>query len=218
MQTQHNLKMRWSAEITNVLSSIQTKLVSLTLYGLDMENLLEHLIILEDQDGFFSVLSACSALEEVQLDVREMILDELMHELFQNLNSVTKMTCMIRQSDYIPCKDIIDAIAYNLTNLESLTVLTDEPLKGEDVNVLVALSHLKYVVLWHRFINQSVSGLLEKYTVEIVERLKDCAQLMQLNINEIYIKNRSPLIAEAAATYNRKDFDMFIGGVQYRTW
>ncbi len=53
--------------------------------------------------------------------------------------------------------------------------------------------------------------------MEVMNRFKDYAQLVQLEIDDINIKNGYPVIAEAAAMYDREDFDMFVGGVQYRT-
>ncbi len=41
---------------------------------------------------------------------------------------------------------------------------------------------------------------------------------MKLDIDESNDKDRYAVISEVAAIYNRKDFDMFIGGVQYGTW
>ncbi len=90
-------------------------------------------------------------------------------------------------------------------------------LKGEDLNALVGLPCLKSVTVHPTRLNPFLSKYTEKCVVEMVNRLKDCAQLVQFEIVE-HLKNRSPLIAQAAATYKRKDFDMFIGGVPYRTW
>ena len=108
-------------------------------------------------------------------------------------------------------KVAIDIVACNLRNLESFTISARKPLKGEDVNPLVDLPHLKSVTVVKR-------SVTEKFAVEVVKRLKNCAQLVQLEISELVEKNWSPFIAEAAIMYNRKDFDMFISGVQYRTW
>ncbi len=77
----------------------------------------------------------------------------------------------------------------------------------------VGLLRLKSATLRHWFCEQSIS---EKCAVEVVKRFKDCAQLIELNIEWKQRKNRSPLITEAAHMYGWKDFDIFIGDVQYR--
>ncbi len=202
-----HLKLHSCAKAIDVLSLMRMKLVSLTLYA-----------PMRSEDRFFSVLSACSGLKEVEFHVGIMVHGKLLPKLFESLKSVTKMTCVMGISDVDPRKDIIDAIARNLTNLESFTIWTYKSLKGKDVNALVGLSNLKCVTLRCQFIKKSASKPPEQCAVEVVERLRDCAQLTQLDIDDINIANRSPAIAEAAAKYGRKDFDMFIGGVQYRTW
>ena len=202
-----HLELTRSTEAVDVLSLIRAKLVSLRLHA-----------PMQTEDRFFSVLSACSLLEEVEFHVGIMVPGALLRKLFESLKSVTTMTCVMDISDVNPKKDVIDVVACNLTRLESFTVSTYESLKGEDVNALVGLPHLKSVTLRHRFIKKSGSKPPEDCAVEVVKRFKDCAQLVQLDIDDINIKNRCPVIAEAAVAYSRKDFDMFIGGVQYRTW
>ena len=202
-----HLKLRNSAKAINVLSLMRGKLVSLTLHN-----------PISTEDQFFSVLSTCSVLRKVEVHVWKMFPQALLRKLFESLKSVTTLTCVMGMSDVDPKKGIIDAIAYNLTNLESFIISTRKPLQAEDVNALVGLPRLKFVSLRHRFCEKSTSKLPEEWAVEVVKRFKDCAQLVQLDIDDINIKNRSLLIAAAAATYDRKDFDMFIGGVQYRTW
>ncbi len=120
-------------------------------------------------------------------------------------------------------KDVINAIAHNLTNLESFTFSTCELLKGEHVNVLVGLPHLKCVTIRGPFCRRRSLKPPEERAVEFVKIFKDCAKLSQLDIDDIdfvdcNVENQSQLFAEAAAMYDRKDFDMFVGGVQYRTW
>ncbi len=201
-----------SEEAVNVLSSMRTKLVSLTL-----DNPMPR------EGQFFSVLSACSALKQVQLDVSRLPL-EILRKLLESLKSVTTMTCDMSFFHVNPCKDVIDVIGSNLTNLETFTTSTREPLKGEDVNALVGLPRLKYVTLRHLFSEECDSQPLERCAVDVVNKFKDCAHLVQLEIIDFSILSpyrrghRSQRIAEAAVMYDRKDFDMFIDGVQYRTW
>ncbi len=110
-------------------------------------------------------------------------------------------------------KDIINVISCSLGNLEYFTISTYESLKGEDFNGLNGLPHLKFVTLRCRYIKKSVLQTPEQCAVEVANKFKDCAQLLQLDIDDINIKNQSVPIAEAAVKYGRKDFDMFIGGV-----
>ncbi len=201
-----HLELYASGEATDVLSLMRTKLVSLTLHN-----------PMPSEDRFFSVLSACSALKEVELLVWMAVPAALLRKLFESLESVTAMTCVLSVADVDPKEDVIDIVACNLANLESFTISTCASLNGEDVNALVGLPRLKSVTLRHRFSEKSVSKPPEKGAVEVVKTLKDCAQLVELDIDDINIKNQSPAIAEAALMYGRKDFDMFIGGVQYRT-
>ncbi len=194
-----------SAEAIDALSLVRTKLVSLTLRNM------HNLIAMEEQ--FFSVVSACSVLKRVTLSLRRLPLEAL-DKLFESLKSVTTLTCFIDPPDVNRIKDIIDSIACHLTNLESFTMFATS-LKGKYLNALVDLPYLKSVCL-----SLSFSKRPERRAVNLMESLKDCAQLTQLELEifDLNLKNRSPAIARAAATYKRKDFDMFIGGVQYRTW
>ncbi len=205
-----HLRLRGFEPIIDILSLLRTKLVSLKLPEVDR--------LVSKGDEFFSNLSACSLLKVVELRLLKSVPEALCRKLFESLKSVTTLTCVVSYPLAKQHEDIIDDIACNLTDLESLVISTSEPLKGEDVNALVDLPHLKSVTLRLRIYKESVAKPAEECVVEIVKRLKYCAQLVQLDIDDIYIKNRSPLIAEAAAMYRRKDFDMFIGGVQYRTW
>ncbi len=205
-----------SIQAVDVLSLIRTKLVSLKLYNLHaMHNLHEQDDMLQAEDGFFSVLSTCSVLRNVELPVWKSLPEEILRKLFESLKSVTTLSCIVRTSDVNFSKEMIDMMICYLTSLESFTISTQSLLKGEDVNALVDLPHLKSVTLRHWFSEESVA---EKRAVEVVKRFKDCAQLMHLEIDDFNLKNRSSLIAETAVTYGRKEFDMFIGGVQYRTW
>ncbi len=188
---------------------MRSKLVSFNLLRVDE--------VLPIGDRIFSVLSACSVLKEVELLVTILLPDALMHRLFESLKSVTTLTCFVSR-DVNPDKVIIDAMAGNLTNLESLTISTSELLTAEDVNGLVGLPHLKSVTIRRRVIKKPISKEPETFAVAIVKMLKDCAQLMQLEIVDINLQNRSLLIAEAAVMYKREDSDMYIGGVQYWTW
>ncbi len=86
------------------------------------------------------------------------------------------------------------------------------------MNALVDLPHLKSVTVLHTRNNISFSKPPEVHAAEVVKSFKGCALLMELEIVDNNLWNRSPLIAEAAAAYDRKDFDMFIGRTQYRTW
>ncbi len=208
-----HLELSYSAEVIDVISLMRTKLVSLKLDGLRVMDDPDNVIPTEDR--LFSVLSACSVLEEVEFGLGAMFSEALVDKLFKSLKSVTTMACNMIGSEINSKKDIIDVIARNLTNLESFTISTSEPLKGEEVNALVGLPHLKSVTLGYWFCEESI---MEECAVEVVKRFKDCTQLIQLDIDDIINMNRSILVAEAAAMYNRKDFDMFIGGVQYRTW
>ncbi len=108
-------------------------------------------------------------------------------------------------------KNISDVVACNLTMLESFILSTLVQLKGEDVNELVDLLHLTYLTI-------SQQRAVEKRVVEVVKRLKNCAQLVQPEIHSLNMKNRPALIAEAAMMHKRKDLDMFVGSVLYRTW
>ncbi len=196
-----------SAENIDVPSVMRTKLVSLKMESLNDLTLAG--------DRIFSVLSACSILKEVQLHVWEYIPEELLRKLFKSLKSVATIELVVGLSDGNSNKDFIDAIASNVTNLENLVFRTEIQVKADNVKALVDLPHLKSVSLQHEFYLESGA---EKCALEVVKRLKNCAQLVQLEMGSINIENRSAFIAEAAVMYNRKDFDMFIGGVQYRTW
>ncbi len=129
------------------------------------------------------------------------------------------MTCDMNNSSVKP-KDIIDVVARNLRNLETLTLTTPEPLKGEEVKALAGLPHLKSVTLQCKFTMKSVSVLKSsERAVEVMKTFKDCARLVRLEISEvIQLFWYQCQIAQAAAMHKRKDFDMFIGGVQFRTW
>ncbi len=228
LETVHFALDRSSAQTNGVLSLIRTKLASLTLLNLsDQYNLYE----MDDLDDlnhvmpvlgrFFTVLSACSVLKEVEFHVSPSVPARLLRKFFQCLKSVTTLTCIAGECDVNSNKDIIDDIASSLRNLESLTLSTDTELEGEDVNALLDLPRLKFVTLRPSFCTTSVS--MEERVVELMRKFKLCAQLLQLDIDDIDIKNghppgnRSRLIAEAASMYGRNDFDMFIGGLQYRT-
>ncbi len=202
-----HLKLHRSAKAVDVLSLMRARLVSLTLHN-----------PMPVEDGFFSVLSACSALKEVELHLWKTFPEALIRKLFESLASATALTCILSLSEAKPNKDIIDVIACNVTNIESFTISTYKSLEGEDVNALVGLPRLKSVTLRQLFSEKSVAKPPEVCAVEVVKRLKDCAQLVRLVIEDSNIESQSHLIAEAAVTYGRKDFDMFISGVQYRTW
>ncbi len=192
-----------SDEAIDALALMRLKLVSLTLYRRGD--------LAPPEDHFFSVLSACSLLKEVEFRVLQMS-PEALRKLFESMKSVTTLTCLMGSSSVNPKENIIDVAACHLTSLETFTLSTRKSLKGEDVDALVRLPCLKSVTLRRRYPEKSVLKV-----VEVVKRLKHCPQLVQLDID--YNRwSRAPLIAEAAAAYNRKDFDMFIGGVQYRTW
>ena len=196
-----------SAVAPDVFSSMRTKLVSMTL----------HHSMPGDNQFYFS-LSTYTVLKKVELNGCQLPLETL-RKLFEGFKSVTTFTYVEGSSyyGYSRSKNIIDAMACNLRNIESFTISTREPLNGVDVYSLVGLAHLKSVKL-QRQSNESSWKLLENCAVEVVKRLKDCAQLVQLEIDGNNMKDRSTLIAEAAVMYNRKDFDMFIGNYQYRTW
>ncbi len=72
--------------------------------------------------------------------------------------------------------------------------------------------------LEHERYNRIASNPGEEYAVEIVKKLKNCVQLVQLEIADSILNYRSPRIAKTTAMYHRKNFDMFISGVQHRTW
>ncbi len=212
-----------TAKSIDVLSLMGTKLVSLKLHDLHTLPNLRYFPDLYNQqnpmpteDRFCSVLSACSVLKEVELNVEKRVTEALLRKLFEGLKSVTKFTCIMSEHYVNPAKDIIDAVACNFKKLESLTIWTAS-LKGEDVDALVDLPRLKHVTLRPASFNISPSKQ-PGYAVEVVKRFKDCVQLVQLEIHDMYNNYRSPIIAEAAAMYGRRDFDMFIRGVQYRTW
>ena len=97
--------------------------------------------------------------------------EAVLRRLFERLKSVTTLTCFMSVSVNLD-KVFIDVMAGNLTNLESLTILTPELLKGEDVNGMVGLSHLKSLTLRRRVIENPSWKHLEKFAVEIVERLR----------------------------------------------
>ena len=200
-----------SEEVVDVLSIMPTKLVSLTVFNLHD--------LLPPKDRSFSVLSACSQLKEISLFLQfwDFIPDTQLHGLFESLKSVTTLM-IILEAPVNSNKDIIDAIAGNLRNVESFTMSTYEPLKSDDVDVLVDLPHLRSVIFAPAFRNMPASEHPEKCVVEVVNKLKDCPTLVLLEFTDASLKNWSSIIAEAAAMYKRKDFDMFIGGVQYRTW
>ncbi len=198
-----------SVQAIEVLSLMRTKLVSVTLLDLDNP--------MPTEDLFYSVLSACSALEKVELHTRSPVPEELLHKLYKSTKSVTTMACCVSISDLNPAS-IIDAIASSLTNLESISIETVLQLNGDDVKALVKLPHLKVVKLWRGCYNIWEPNPAEECAVEIVKKLKDCVQLVQLDIDDGNIKSRSRAIADAAVMYRRKHFDMFVSGVQYRTW
>ncbi len=155
-------------------------------------------------------------MREVDFQVLSRALEALLRKLFGSLISVTSLTCSICwRPDFITTKPVIDVIASHLINLESLTIWTREPLKEEDLDALVGLLSLKSGTLRLVFPEKSVSGLPKERPVEVVKRFRSCAQLVQLDIDDVSIKSRSQLIAEAAAKYCREDFYMFIGCVQY---
>ncbi len=165
----------------------------------------------------FSVLARCSLVKTVELTIENMGVD-LLRKLCECFESVTTITCGTELSSRILDKDIVDVVASNLTNLESFTILTHESLKGEDVSALLALPHLKFVSFQCKFINESVvTKPVEDCSVEVVETLKDCAHLAQLEIDVENIGSRAQTYTEAPAVYKRKDFDIYMGGVQYQT-
>ncbi len=86
-------------------------------------------------------------------------------------------------------------------------------LSEEEVYPLVHLPHLKSLAFRPPRLTVSFSKPAEDWVVEIVKRFKDCVRLVQLIIHCDNLKYRSALIADRL-----KDFDMFGGGVQYRTW
>ncbi len=192
---------------SDILSLLSTKLVFLVpcARGTDID------------DVFLSALSRCSQLKEVELNLFG-IEPEVLRKLFESLKSVTTMTCWTGRTLVDLKRDIIDVIACNLTNLESLTISTYMTLDGGHVDALVDLLHLKSVTLRRDNTLSSNFKFAEGRAVEVVNTFNHCAQLSQLEIDNVHLKKRSQLIAEAAVTYDRKDFDMFIGGVQYRTW
>ncbi len=197
-----------SEEAINILTLMRTKLASLTLQS----------YVLLTEERFYTALSACSVLKRVRLHVLPFVTEELICKLFESIPSVTTMTCIARTFDVSLNKSIIDGVARNLTSLESLTMSADTPFEVTIVNALVDLPHLKSVTLRAPSFKNLFARPAEECAVEVVKRLKDCTQLVQLEIDDGNIKHRSQLIAEAAAMYGRKDFDMYIGGVQYRTW
>ncbi len=208
-----HLELFSSEEAIDLLSLMRMKLVSFTL--LDLHALQYSHVAFDDR--LLTVLSACSALKRVEFEVFDLVPEAHLRRLFESVKSVTAISWDMRFSHDNP-KDIVDVMASNLRNLESFAISTGEPLKGEDVNALVGLPHLKFVALRRRVFHRPVSKPPEECAVEVVKKFKDCAQLVQLDIEDINIKNRSKLVAEAAMMYGRKNFDMFIGGVQYRTW
>ncbi len=199
-----------AVQAADVLPITHTKLVFLKLGTLDDSVLAE--------DRFLSALSTCSVLRNVDVRIQHMGPEAFLGKFLECLKSVTTMACTLDYSDAEQNKHIIDAIASHLTNLESLTISARKPLQGEDVNALVRLPRLKAVALRHQWFFSSLPKPQEQFAVEIVEILKHCAPLVQLYIDSLYIKNRSQRIAEAAVAYRRKHFDMFICGIQYRTW
>ncbi len=205
------------SEAIGILDLMRTKVVSLKLTRR-----------MPDVDRFSSILSHCSVLKNVVLVKCTFSLEEL-RNLFGSLKSVTALTFVecAAYSDNSRDKDIIDVVACKLRNLDSFTISTYEPLKGEAVSALVGLPRLKSVTLGLSYFCKAYPKISEECAVEVVKTLKDCAQLVQLEIEhwshrtiEFVVVNRgkSFRIAEAAVMYDRKDFDMFIGGVQYRTW
>ncbi len=193
------------------LSLICTKLVSLTLHDSNYQ--------IPIGDRFFSVLPQCSVLRKVKLGRFRLPLEAL-RKFFESLKSVTTLTWDMSFSNVNPMRDVIDVVACNLRNLESLTISTHEPLTGEDVKALVSLPHLKSVTLQSKFTMKSVSvSKPSECAVEVMKTFKDCARLVRLEISGvIQLFWYRCQIAQAAAMYKRKDFDMFIGGVQFRTW
>ncbi len=227
-----HLELTCSEQAIQVLSLMPTKLISLTLHnvqvmenqhdlgepfflnGLPGLNGLNHVLL--NEDHFASVVSACSALKQVELSLPMSMSRALVCKLFECMKLVTTMTCDVGVSGGETRKDVVDMIGRNLTNLESLTMSTRTPLKGKDVDALVDLLHLKYVKLQHRLLSED--RVVEKRAVEVLKRLKDCAQLLQIDIAGAVLKNKSQRIAEAVAMYGRRDVDLFIAGVPYRTW
>ncbi len=227
----------YGVPVVGLLSVSRTKLVSLTLSCL--------FNVMSYDEEFFSGLSACTALKKFELGVHSFDVAAL-RKLFESLKEMKILTCVIDLSDYgfHPKKDSVDALACNLRHVKSLTISTHTPLRGEEVSGLVGLPHLKFVTLRREpSFSKWMSRIQEVYAAEVVKTLKDCGQLVQLEISAMIknedpyrpldeapvmcdrkdfddnnIKNRSHLIAEAAVMYGRKDFDMFIDGVQYRTW
>ena len=200
-----------SAEAIDLLSLIRTKLVYLKLYDLD------NLMSTECEDQFFSVLSTCSALKEITLYAKHPIPETRLRKLYGSIDSATAIRCHVSTCVFNPV-NIIRAIARNLARIESISITTVFQLKADDVRALINLPHLKYVRIWRGCYNSSAANPAEKHALQIVKNFKDCTQLVQLEIDDVNIRNRSSAIAEPAAMYHRTDFDMFIGGVQYRTW
>ncbi len=202
-----HLKLRKPAKAVRTLDLVRAKLVSLTMHA-----------PIPAAPLFFSVLSSHSVLKEFEFNVRKRMPDTLLHELFKSLKSVTTVTCNMALSNVTPCKDVINVIAHNLKNLQSFHIAANTSFKGEDVSALVNLPHLKSVTLRCPFAMNSLFLPPVEGAVEVMKKLRNCAHLVQLAIDDTNRWDRSLLIAEAAVTYGRKDFDMFIGGVQYRTW
>ncbi len=220
-----HLALHCSAQAIDVLSLMRTKLASLRLHDLHALPSLDYLPDpygqrnpMTTEDRFFSVLSTCSVLKKVELTIRvqNMVPEARLRNLSESLKSMTSLTCVVDLRSLNRPRDVINPMACNLRNLESLTIWT-EFLKGKDVKALVDLPLLKSVTLRPARHNTSISRHPEKCAVKVVKRFRHCAQLVQLEILGACIKNWAPLVAEAA-TYARRDFDIFIGGTQYRTW
>ena len=202
-----------SLQAVNILSLTRRKVISVQFPNLHN--------LMSTGDRLYSVLSNCSVLRRVEFYVWEFFPEVVLRKLLASMKSVTTLTCSTRTSDANLNKTIIDAVARNLTNLQSFTIETYETLIGEDVGALVDLAHLESMTIRYLLALQSVpqpSRLSEECAVEVVRKLKDCAQLVQLEIYDTELFRGSRRIAEAAVMYHRKDFDMYIGNVQYRTW
>ena len=182
-----------------ILSLMHTKLVSLKLRSRVLE-------LVSSGDRFISALSACSALEEVDFWLWQEFPEALLRKFFGSLKSVTTFACRMFRPDVIPVKVVIDAMACNLTNLESMTVSTRELMKGDDVNALAGLPRLKSVTLRRLFSKQLACESPEECAAETVKRLKGCAQLVQLEIDDKNLKNRFPRITEACCHVQAEEF------------
>lgn len=166
---------------------------------------------------FSAAVAACSSLEEIELISKKCTEDGIPRALFESIASVRKLSCDIGLSKMDPKKDIIDLVASTSRNLESFSISTYQTLQGEDVRALVDLPLLKHVTLRCRFFKKQSAKSAEMCAIEVVNKFKLCPQLMSLEIDDMNIKNRSSLVANAAYLYGQRNFDMFVGGVQYAT-